>query len=173
MDLQLVFVILGLARTISTVAWTGSIIFILTVPLPVLSKLQGNVRVESNARFYHLSENYLRACGILTLIFGIVVYAFPYKSITNVIMSFDPLNVFFIVVITAAAYAVVGEGYLFRKMNMYWSISDSLDQKEKGQDIAHMIILERNISRLMILQLSLLIVLIIANSYFPFSYYLP
>lgn len=173
MDLQIISAAVGIGHTISAIAWTGSIIFILTVTFPVMSHLQGEVHINSNVRLFRLSEIYLRIWGIFTFVLGISLYILPLAKPLVIIHRFDPLDVFFIEAVTFVAYIIVGEGYLFRNMRRYRVLSNSLEQKEKSQDIAHMNVLEKMIYRFMLIQLALLMALVVASAYFPFTYAIP
>lgn len=173
MDIQLVRIVLHILDSVSMISWTGSIVFFLIVIRPVLSSLNEDGRISVISALFKNISRYLRAWGILTVALSLATILIYVRTFQEFLVVFDPLKTLLWVIIMVVAYFVAGEGYLFKFLHRYISISKTIDEKTKGKSVAHLLVIEKRVPGYMLLQLSLLLAVLVIYTYFPINYPLP
>ncbi len=172
MNLTLISDALLFWKQISIGAWVGSDIFFLALLIPSMRMLQGEFKVNAYNRVFTLGKSYFRFWGLSTVL-SILVLMFPWLfTQTGSILVMPSIVNLLSFLLFFLAY-VVGEIYIFPYMSRYSSISGALDNKEKGNGIPHLMIMEEHLSEALLLQVILLFWDIMFVFYISLNIHLP
>lgn len=165
MDYRIILISLGISHYICLIAWGGGLVFIPSVASRVISSLSGESRVNAGEKMYKLTTIYVRVWGLLTVVLGITFYLMPVAPAMVMLSRLDNWRILIPVLVSLVAYIGGVEGLTALQARRYTSITAAMDQKMRGRDVAHLLVLEKKVSVATSVQLAL-VILLAASTYY-------
>lgn len=148
---------LVLAQTLSFVVWIGFLLFHATILPPLTRKLQGEVRITFNESLYSKESRAIRISGVIAVLAGVLVAMYPKISFGGFVSILGMNGITISTILSLVSLLIAGEAGLANTMGKYRKIANRIIREPIGFIPAHLLALERRITKLSVAEAAITI----------------